>query len=224
MNFKKITTGIACMLTALSVSAQTTDAEQVVAPDAPKKAKYANNILAISPIQLSENGVAGFGVSYEHSLDKAGIISFYLPVSVVMNTNSEQRLGSDAHYNDPMVYIMPGIKLYPTGNQGIAKYAVGPSLVFATGQRTEIDNSSLMYYTNNYIYPYGQYYPPNLYVTRTHTMLGMIVNQSLNINPTPHLYVGTELGLGFTYLNNMDGVSTGTTGLVQFSFKMGYRF
>lgn len=221
MNFKKITTGIACMLTVMSVSAQTNDAEQVVAGDAPKKAKYADNILAIAPIQLSENGVAGFGISYERSLDKAGIISFYLPISAVMNTNSEQRLGSDAHYNDPMMYIMPGVKLYPTGNKGIAKYAVGPSLVFATGQRTDVDNSILAYNT----YPYPYYYPyNNMYVTRTHTMLGMMVNQSLNINPSPHLYVGTELGLGFTYLNNLDGVNQGTTGMVQFSFKMGYRF
>ncbi|MCW3121183.1 MAG: hypothetical protein JWQ38_675 [Flavipsychrobacter sp.] len=213
MNFKVITIAMLSMSTAISVSAQT-----IAEEPKKEKAKYAENVLAIAPIQLSENGVAGLGFSYERSLDKAGIIALYVPLSVVMNTNSEQRLGSNAHYNDPMVYVMPGLKIYPTGNQGLAKYAIGPSIVFATGQRTE----SIDYY---YAYPYSSYAPVYpTYITRQHNILGMMINQSLNINPTPHLYVGTEFGFGFSYLNKLDGITQQTTGLVQFSFKVGYRF
>ncbi|MCW3121182.1 MAG: hypothetical protein JWQ38_674 [Flavipsychrobacter sp.] len=214
MNFKVITTAMLSMCIAITVSAQT-----IAEEPKKEKAKYAENVLAIAPIQLSENGVAGLGFSYERSLDKAGIIALYVPLSVVMNTNSEQRLGSNAHYNDPMVYVMPGLKIYPTGNQGLAKYAIGPSIVFATGQRTVIDNPDIVFST----YPYG-YYPPSTYTTRQHNILGMMINQSLNINPTPHLYVGTEFGFGFSYMNKLDGISQQTTGLVQFSFKVGYRF
>ena len=216
MNFKVITTAMLSMCTAISVSAQT-----IAEEPKKEKAKYAENVLAIAPIQLSENGVAGLGFSYERSLDKAGIIALYVPLSVVMNTNSEQRLGSNAHYNDPMVYVMPGLKIYPTGNQGLAKYAIGPSIVFATGQRTELTPDY-----NNYYYPnvYAPIYLPATYVTRQHNILGMMINQSLNINPTPHLYIGTEFGFGFSYMNKLDGISQQTTGLVQFSFKVGYRF
>ncbi len=203
MNLKSITAAIICMSVVMSVSAQN-------GMETKKTNKYAKSVLSLAPVQLSENGVAGVGVSYERTLDKEGIISFYVPATVVLNTNSEQRLGSGAHYSDPMVYVMPGIKLYPTGNQGLTKYAIGPSLVFAKGNRTEADNN-----------PFGY---NQTYITRDHTIIGMMVNQSININPTPHLYIGSEFGFGYSYMNRLDGINQNTTGLVQFSFKIGYRY
>ena len=104
---------------------------------------------------------------------------------------------------------MPGIKIYPTGCYGMAKYAIGPSLVIADGRRT-----------NSYYDPY--YY--SFTSTEDHFVLGMMINQSLNISPTPHLYLGTEMGLGFSYINNVGGVAQGTEALFQFNFKIGYRF
>ena len=173
------------------------------------KGKYKSNILAFAPIQFTEAGIAGFSVSYEKALDKNNIVAFYVPAIMEFNMNTQyDYYGQRQTTNDGMFYLMPGIKLYPTGGYGVAKYAIGPSLVVATGTKTDYDN----YYYGNYA------------TQHTHTMFGMMVNQSININPTPHLYLGTELGIGFTYVNNLSGISQGTTGLVQFSFKVGYRF
>lgn len=187
---------------------------QEVKDDLPKSG-LKTNVLALAPIQMSENGVAGVGVSYERSLDARHLISFYVPATLVFNTNRDDYYGNTNTSSDPMVYLMPGIKIYPTGDAiGKAKYALGPSLVIATGQRTE----------SNYLYSSVYPAPAPYYITRSHTIFGMIVNQSININPTPHLYIGSELGIGFSYINKLDGVNSGTTGLVQFSFKVGYRF
>jgi hypothetical protein len=204
MSIKRILGTVICTTAALSVSAQAKTDVNV-----PKK--LGDKVVALAPVQLSENGVAGFGVSYEQALDKEGIIAFYLPGSIVINTNSESRLGNNAHYNDPMFYLMPGIKLYPTGNQGLTKYAIGPALVFATGQRTEADS-----------YPYYSSYVG--YTTHQHSIFGMMVNQSVNVSPSPHLYIGAEFGFGYSYINRLDGINQATTGLVQFSFKIGYRY
>ena len=56
--------------------------------------------------------------------------------------------------------------------------------------------------------------------------LGMMITNSLNVNPTKRLHMGLELGLGFTYLDNIDNnnFSDGPLNLVQFGFKVGYRF
>jgi hypothetical protein len=110
-----------------------------------------------------------------------------------------------------MFYLMPGIKIYPTGGFGKVKYAIGPSLVVADGTKT------------------GEIYDPyyggtNQFISEDHFMLGMMVNQSVNINPTPRLYLGSEFGFGFTYINSLAGINQTTAGLVQFSFKVGYRF
>jgi hypothetical protein len=55
-------------------------------------------------------------------------------------------------------------------------------------------------------------------------MLGVMINNTLNIQPTPHLYMGVELGLGVSYVNKVGSTNLGETTLGQFAFKMGYRF
>jgi hypothetical protein len=220
MQTKMILAGIVGLFMGLSVSGQTTDENVMIRDEnTPMPRKYGRNVLAFSPIQFSENGVAGLGVSYEHVIDAAGILSFYVPVSAVLsidNSFNTDYYGNTVEYrSDPMFYLMPGVKIYPTGCFGKARYAIGPSLVVAAGQKTEY----------NYDYPYTYPGPTNYYgVTRDRFLLGMMVNQSVNINPTPHLYIGAELGLGFTYLHLEDGVNRGTVPLFQFGFKVGYRF
>ncbi|MDR3682047.1 MAG: hypothetical protein P4L41_18895 [Flavipsychrobacter sp.] len=171
------------------------------------------NILAIAPLQLSDNGI-GFGISYERSLDKGGIISFYVPAYLTWSVNSNgnyyngngTQTGNGVVY-DPMFYIAPGIKIYPTGSQGKVKYSVGPNLVFANGSQTNFDN---------------YYYPTQTRENRF--MMGVMVVNALNINPTPKVYLGLELGLGGTYINKTGGVLDGANTLVEFSFRIGYRF
>jgi hypothetical protein len=179
-----------------------------------KKLSYAENLLSLAPFQFTENGL-GLGLSYEYSLDERGIIAFYLPVILTFDLNNGTYYdpNSGVYKNSPsdmMFYAMPGIKIYPTGSQGFVKYAVGPSLVIADGQKT---NTVYDYYTGI-----------SSEQKQTHVMLGMIINNSVNFNPSERIYLGLELGLGFTYLNRVGGLNQDTNGLVQGSFKIGYRF
>ncbi len=182
--------------------------------DNKKELNYSPNLLSLAPLQFTENGM-GVGLSYERSLDEKGIIAFYVPVMATFNFNNGTyyNYNTGAYQNAPtdvMVYAMPGIKIYPTGSQGFVKYALGTSLVIADGQKS---NSV---YDNNTGNTSEQ--------TQTHFILGMIINNSVNFNLTEHVYLGLELGLGFTYLNRVGGLNQDTNGLVQGSFKIGYRF
>lgn len=183
-----------------------------------KKINYGNNIIAISPIQLNEG--VGFGVSYERVIGKKGIVSFYLPATMsfvnadaMASTSSATPVYSNKMYTT--YYIMPGVKFYPTGNRGVVRYAVGPSVALVTGKR---DVNTLKY--DNYGNVIGQYMGPVDRLT-----IGMMVNNSLNICPTAHLYLGLEMGLGASYIDQEGGKNTGNqNALFQFGFKMGYRF
>ena len=172
------------------------------------KDKYGSKVLAIAPIQFTENGLIGISASYEKAIDKNDIVSFYVPAIIEFNDQNSGASGAPTN-PDPMFYLMPGIKLYPTGGYGLAKYAVGPSFVVADGQKTtsSVDN-------------FGNF----TYSVQSHFLIGMMINQSININPTPHLYIGSELGMGFTYIDRVGGLNQTSAFLVQFSFKIGYRY
>jgi hypothetical protein len=171
------------------------------------------NVIAVAPFQFSENGV-GFGLSYEHTMDEQGYISFYLPAIATFNLGQDNYHSSyyGSNRNNVMFYAMPGVKFYPT-RMGKVKYAIGPSFVVGVGQKDDYYRVYDPYLTSTY-YAYNS----------DRFLLGMMLNNSLNINPTPHLYVGAEFGFGFTYFDRIGGYNRGITGLVQGSFKVGYRF
>jgi hypothetical protein len=202
MRSKLVLAALLSLCIGLSASAQSDEME-------PRRNMLGPNVIAFAPIQFSENGVAGLGLSYERALDEYDVISFYVPAMAVLNTSSStDAFGNTNHNSNPMFYLMPGVKIYPTGGFGLAKYAIGPSLVVAGGTGTDTKHIYNSYNETSY----------------SRFLLGMMVNQSLNINPTPHLYIGGEFGFGFTYFNKQNGENTNTKGLVQFSFKVGYRF
>ncbi len=194
------------------------------------KLDYGNNIISAAPLQITENG-PGFALSYERVLDrKNNIVSFYMPFAMAFNIDNA-RYDYYGYYNnsrhDYSFYAMPGLKFYPTGGKGKVKYAVGPNIVLRYSQYTD-------YY---YMEPYYTTYPPYNYYSgpyqadRNSFTMGMIVNNSLNINPTKHLHMGLELGVGFSYFtNNNDTYYNGYNSyndpeaLVQFGFNIGYRF
>ncbi len=161
------------------------------------------NIIAIAPVQASEDGW-GLGLSYERRLDKNGILSFYGNVYAAFNTQSNVNGG--AATVSPMYYISPGLKLYPTGNNGKVKYAVGPSFVVASGRENEYDY-------NNYVTS-----------TANRFTLGVLVNNSVNFSPSEHIYAALEFGFGWSYINTLGGTATDQKGLIQFAFKIGYRY
>lgn len=169
------------------------------------------NLLAIAPIQFTENGLLGVGISYERALSPGGVVALYLPAILEFNTLVESNYGGLSRNTfDPLFYLMPGIKLYPSGNDGLLKYAIGPSLVIADGRKTIHDYTPTLGYFN--------YRPQNYF------LLGAMANQSVNISPTPRLYLGVEAGVGFTYYDRIGTVEQVTATLFQFSFKIGYRF
>lgn len=182
--------------------------------------------IAFAPFQYSENGV-GVGLSYERALDHNGIISAYVPLIATFNLRNRR---DDPYYygggyypqnynnNNPsvMFYAMPGVKFYPTG-MGKVKYAVGPSAVIGVGQKAMYDD---VYYYD----PNGYGYTTTTYGVYDRLLLGMMINNSLNIHATPHLYVGAEMGFGFTYFDRVNNYNRGVTFLAQGSFKIGYTF
>jgi hypothetical protein len=169
------------------------------------------NIIGLAPLQFTEQGVAGISISCEHAIDAKSIVALYIPAILEFNTSNEKnRYGTSRVTNDPMVYIMPGIKIYPTGSYGKTKYAAGPSLVIAGGRSTSHDYAPYIGYSN--------------YLPQDHFVLGMMINQSLNISPLPRFYYGTELGMGLSYINKIGSVSQETIFLFQLNFKVGYKF
>lgn len=169
-----------------------------------------SNIISIAPIQFTENGV-GLAFSYEKGIDKGGIVAYNLPIIATFNLNNNV---SNGDHQDAMFYFSPGIKFYPTTSHGTVKYAIGPSLVIGAGEKT----------THNDIYNPVYPYTTTTYNTQSKFILGIMVSNSLNINPTPHFYLGLDFGFGFTYINRLAGNNDGLTGIVQSGFKIGYRF
>ncbi len=173
--------------------------------------------IALSPFQFTESGV-GVGLSYERAVEPQGMLSVYVPfiASFSVNNNNYDYYGSQRVNNMPnyMMYAMPGVKFYPTG-MGRCKYAVGPNAVIGYGRR--YDNYYYPMYNSQYIYaPY--YYTGS----RERFLLGMMINNSVNVHVAHHLYIGAELGFGFTYFDRVGGYNEGVNFLTQGSFKIGY--
>jgi len=176
------------------------------------KEKYGRNLITLAPLQFTDNGL-GLSLSYQRVLDKSGIIAFYMPVISTFDFNSRYFDNATQTYKngnaDMMIYVMPGVVLYPTGAFGHVRYGIGPSLVYATGEKSSYNTA------------YGGY---TVVKTESRTQLGIVLNNSLNINPTTHIYLGLEVGLGFTYMNRVNGINQTSTGIAQGGFKVGYRF
>lgn len=179
---------------------------------------YGKNLLSVAPVAITDQGV-GFGLSYERSLDNRGMFSFYLPLAYSFRVQ-EDYYWAPGTYNQTeyMMYAYPGVKIYPTGAFGKVRYGIGPSLVVGVGEQYD-DN----YYSGDpYIYPPQPGVTGPRFVDRF--VLGAIINNSLNINPTERLYLGMELGLGVTYLNKWGNWNGRTEPLAQAAFRIGYRF
>lgn len=187
-------------------------------------ARYGNNIISLAPMQMTNEGAAGIGLHFEHMLDKRQMFSLYVPFAVtLMRDNNNYYNGPYPLYVSDETHafysIFPGIKIYPTGSNGVVRYAVGPSLAIGFGNK---------YYTRELLNSQGQFLGYQQ-ISDDVLRLGMMINNSINITPNPHLYLGLELGIGFTYSSTEDNYynysSVGLNEpLVQFNFKIGYRF
>lgn len=166
-----------------------------------------NSILSFAPIQITENGV-GMSVSWERNLDRYGYITFNLPAILTFNLAADKYTGYPK--NDPMFYIMPGIKVYTNLNTPtFTKFAIGPSLVIGAGRGTVT--------TSNYGYNTGG-------EKQGRFLMGAMGNISANLFPAPHLYLGAEYGLGLSYINTYGAENRGPGFLTQLSLKIGYTY
>jgi hypothetical protein len=182
---------------------------------------YGKNIISLAPIQFTNTSVTGVGLHYERQIDKRGFLSFYLPLAFSFR-NEEYYDGYTSSYDHrsyQMFWMYPGVKFYPAGSLHRVTYSVGPSVAIGMGRepvsRSEYD-------------PVTGYYR-NINTTEGAFRMGLVINNGLNIQPTPKFYIGLELGLGIPYLHTTDsdhtyGMDIDDEPVVQFNFKLGYRF
>jgi hypothetical protein len=181
-------------------------------------AAYGKNIIAVAPMQMTNESVAGVGIQYERFLDQSGSFSFYLPVAVAFYDDEVRNPisgGPSLIESRTFTYLYPGAKFYPGGSGRRASYSVGPSFVVGFGdkfkERRVIDPG-----TGSIMYRYDE---------ASIFKAGFMVNNGVNLQPTPKLYVGLEFGFGILYYNNEESdYVVGDEPIVQFNFKMGYRF
>jgi hypothetical protein len=169
------------------------------------------NLINISPVKFMDIG-PGFGISYERILDKKGIFSLVLPVSLIFT--DDYVLFDDGDLNGAtMVYFSPGLKIYPFGQKKVT-YAVGPSLFYGKGEKSQ-------YYYND----------PNSFGYRANDCerAGIIINNYINFQITPKFQIGMNAGFGTRY---HDKTTNGNGEIFQNSFKitgelnfnLGFRF
>lgn len=180
---------------------------------------YGKNILSIAPIQMTNESPAGVGIHYERVLDKAGIFSFYLPLAISFVDDRVSTYVSGGYVEQKasrvFTYLYPGAKIYPAGSAHCVTYSVGPSFAFGFGSRFKA--------TQRYDPILG--YNVTDYTEGSVFKAGFLINNGLNLQPTKALYIGLELGFGIFYYNNQtNDFSAGDEPMVQFNFKMGYRF
>jgi hypothetical protein len=191
------------------------------------KIKYGRNIFSVAPIFMTNTSATGVGLAYEHIVDRNGIFSIYLPAAYSFKTNRYNNNYYNPGYpyesrNSHMFWFYPGVKIYPTSSFGKVRYAVGASIAIGSGSES---------YTEQIYNPSTN--TTNYYSRRnSNFIMGAMLTNSLNIQPTAHLYLGLELGLGIPYVveddynyNYYGGYGTyNDEPLVQFNFRIGYRF
>jgi hypothetical protein len=158
------------------------------------------------------------GIHYERFLDQSGSFSFYLPVAVAFyddEASNPVSSGPPLVASRTFTYLYPGAKFYPGGSGRRASYSVGPSFVLGFGDKykelrvVDPGTGSIRYVTTE----------------ESIFKAGFMVNNGVNLQPTPKLYVGMEFGFGILYYNNEESdYVVGDEPIVQFNFKIGYRF
>lgn len=178
--------------------------------------EFGKNKIDFSPFKALDSG-PGFGISYERILDKRGYFGLLLPFTLTIpDSYYIPSIGEDS--DDQMYYFSPGLKVYPFGQKRVT-YAVGPTLFTGIGTRWNYINT----------------FDPQTGVTtssdeeRKRFRMGLIVNNYVNFQITPHFQIGLNAGVGPRYIDR-EKHNSGTyrnrrmeiTG--EFNFNLGFRF
>jgi hypothetical protein len=204
-----------------------------------KNVATGKNIFSLAFIQVTEASTTdnpgdgetypGFGIHYERMLNKKNTLSFYLPATLSFYSIYNRMTNYD--YFDKSThaffYAYPGVKYYPRGSNRRCSYSIGASVALGFGRR---------YYTNEYnTYDSTTYMYSYNYQLQSKSVFkaGLIINNGLNIMASKHVYLGIELGLGFTFYDDdyyhgnnifITDETKNTRPIIQFNSKVGYRF
>ncbi|MBL7764763.1 MAG: hypothetical protein JNJ58_01615 [Chitinophagaceae bacterium] len=162
---------------------------------------YGKNIIAFNPVTLMSDSHVGVGFSYERLVNDY----FGIKVPVMIGINSQ--------YTN----IGVELKLYPGRNNGPAKYAIAPMLMFGVGETRET-----MWQYNNQTFQNEQI---SIVTPRTH--YGFLLNQTLNFTIMKNFYIGLDGGIGLNYYDSQVTNNNGNSHLSfagQLQLAMGVRF
>lgn len=197
------------------------------------------SVWAFSFLHVTEDNV-GLGLSYERFLDDKGIVSLYLPISYALPNQPIEPYNSSYNYYYGSGYYVnnlqetytrgkgsfnfyPGIKIYPGNARKRVSYALGTSLAFSAGTVEQVTRN---FKVDTVVQSgYTQYYRTFKDQSSTNLSsfkMGVLVTNFLNIRATEHFNLNVEFGLGFSYINQLDGKDQGITSLTQFGVKLGY--
>jgi hypothetical protein len=181
--------------------------------------QYGRNLISISPIFMSNTSIMGVGMIYERFLGNKDLFSFSLPVAYSFdNENANTRYST-------MLWVNPGGRFYATTSSGRARFGMGPSLFFGFGHERYSD----------WIFSSQSQSSVFVEVNEPLFIMGAMANFSLNFQPSPKLVTGFDLGLGVPFVvkdgapreiinPTYGGAIDGDFPLVNFHFKIGYRF
>lgn len=196
-------------------------------------------IISASPVHVTEENI-GIGISVELFTDTKGLFSVVLPISYSFAPSYNNYYGYPYTYSSPyppylppaqqtyyntrdMFYFYPGFKIYPTGANKKVSYAVGANLVIGIGGADKVNATYTIDSTvNNGTVYYFTSSSSAIIEGKTRFKTGILVSNSLNLRPTKHLYLGVDLGLGYSYVDNVDGMNYGRGAMVQLGMKFGY--
>lgn len=165
------------------------------------------DLIAISPMTFTQDGWGG-SITYERVLDKMGWVSFVLPATVSMKGYQTDYTTNATKYN-AMYFVMPGIKIYTNINSASrTKWWLGPSLLWGLGTNTSVSD----------------YYSSPTYTKQTHFEMGALASIGFSFFASQNVFIGGDYGMGFSYINTLNGINQGSNFLTQLTFKIGYRF
>ncbi len=201
---------------------------------------YGKNIISFIPVHIIQSVPYGFGIQYERFLGKTQFLSIRIPASVSF-IKSDQREGysNKSRRTGQMFWTYPGVKIYLVRNKRKFSLAVGSNLVLGVG------SVPVTRYNPNYNYNAGNNTGNSFYeyAWDNKFVVGMMAGGSLNFQPLPKLYIGIDMGLGYSFNDNEGLVRSNSSSsssynnsytysnnnyenapLVQFALSMGYRF
>lgn len=238
MNLKSFAAILALSFVSVAAFAQDDDDDRpVIRKDRRSNtASSVRSIYAVGLMHVTEDNV-GFGLSYEHFIDKDGIVSLYLPISYALSNTSyysyrypeyynysyQYNLQDVIHTNKGMLNFYPGIKIYPGGSNKKVSYALGTSLVFGIGatEKRVVDYRIDTVISGPYVY-HTQNVDKETKQNLARFKMGMLITNYLNIRPGNKYYLGLEFGLGYSYFNSIDGIEDDRSALVQLGLKFGF--